>query len=160
MRARHRDIGIVLLPGPVPEEQPATVSAADARRRRAEAEQTLRELWSLVADGLAPDARSLLVGWRGAAGAEVAAQASQRTSGVDEVRARAAFRDAVTALLARAWRVSEPVGGAPRVVGQQDGLTVEVTWWPPVRAYDVTVRTEPLAVGAEVARELMAGDRR
>lgn len=168
VRRRHPDVDIVVLRGE-PEtglvDPPAATGEADtvgvrvARGRRAEAEALLDDLLGLLTSGLdqAPGAR--VSGWRGSGPGELIAETSVRIRGVGDVAGHEALETAGANLLVRGWRVERPEGGAPRVVARREKDSVELTWWPPVAAYDVVVRTDPVRVGAAAARELKAEDR-
>ncbi|MGH8920125.1 MAG: hypothetical protein ACRD0H_17630 [Actinomycetes bacterium] len=165
VRRRHPDVDIVVLRGE-PDADPLAqrgdleiTDVEEARRRRAGAEALLDILLELLTPGLGPTTEAAVSGWRGSGPGELIAQTSVRMPEVGEVAGHAALETAAGSLLARGWRVDRPEGGAPRVVAQHDQISVEVTWWPPVAAYDVTVRTDPIRVGVEMARALKAEDR-
>lgn len=168
VRRRHPDVDIVALRGepdadpagpPARRGDPEVVDVQEARRCRAEAEALLVDLFELLTPGLDQAAEAPVSGWRGAGSGELIAETSVRLPGVDEAAGRASLDTAAGNLLARGWRVDRPEGGAPRIVAQRDQISVQVTWWPPVAAYDITVRTDPVRVGAETARKLKAQDR-
>lgn len=125
----------------------------------AEAEALLESLFELLTPGLDQAAEAPVSGWRGSDPGELIAETSVRIPEVGEAAGHAALETTAGNLLARGWRVDRPEGGAPTVVAQHDQTSVQVTWWPPVAAYDVTVRTGPVRVGAETARKLKAEDR-
>lgn len=165
---RHPDVDIVLLRGEPdvdpadPQAQrgdPETVDVEEARRRRAGAQALLGILLELLAPGLGQATEAPVSGWRGSGPDALIAQTSVRIPEVGEVTGHTALATTAGNLLARGWRVDRPEGGAPRVVAQHDQISVEVTWWPRVAAYDVTVRTDPIRVGVETARALKAEDR-
>lgn len=165
VRRRHPDVDIVLLPGepdadPLAQRgDPEIIEVAEARRRRAEAEVLLIDLLELLTPGLNQAAEAPVSGWRGSGPGKLIAEISVRIPGVGEAAGHATLKTAAGNLLARGWRVGRPAGGAPRIVAQHDQTSVQVTWWPPVAAYDITVRTDPIRVGAETARKLKAEDR-
>ena len=168
VRRRHPDVDIVLLRGepdvgpadsPTQRGDPETVDVAEARRRRTEAEALLDDLLELLASGLDQAAEAPVSGWRGSGPGELVAETSVRIPGVGEAAGHEALKVAADNLLARAWRVDRPEGGAPRVTAHRDRTSVAVTWWPPVAAYGVVLRTDPVRVGAEAARELKSEDR-
>lgn len=138
---------------------PEIVDVAEARRRRAEVEALLDELLELLTPGLDQAADAPVSGWRGSGPGEVVAETSVRIPEVDEAAGHEALETAAVNLLVRAWRVDRPEGGAPRIAARHDQTSVQVTWWPTVAAYDVAVRTDPVRVGVEAARELKAEDR-
>ncbi|MDQ3988773.1 MAG: hypothetical protein M3291_06180, partial [Actinomycetota bacterium] len=168
VRRRHPDVDIVLLRGE-PDADPADpmarrgepeiVDVAEARRRRAEAEALLDDLLELLTPGLDQAADAPVSAWRGSGPGEVVAETSMRIPEVGAAAGHEALETAAANLLVRGWRVDRPEGGAPRIVARHDQTSVQVTWWPPVAAYDVAVRTDPVRVGVEAARELKAQDR-
>ena len=163
VRRRDADVDIAVLPPERPEAEPAErgdfPALEDPESYATQLLARTREAWSSYVEGVpvAEQGRWASGPVRGTVRREVTLAAD----GVDEVVGARALRLAADALRADGWHVLVPEAGMPRVLaGRGDGdrrTEVQLVRVPDRQRLVLRVRSEPLAVTDEVARELVMG---
>lgn len=163
VRRRDADIDIAVLPPERPEAELAErgdfPALDDPESSATRLLDRTRAAWSSYVD-VAPATEQGR--WTsGPVRGTVRREVTLAADGVEEVVGARALRLAADALRADGWHVLVPGAGMPRVLaGRGDGDhrgDVQLVWVPDRQRLVLRVRSEPLAVTDELARELVIG---